>query len=111
MSILRVSRGEAGAPVFLDDRRACHNHGCAHTPWAIAAKFRYSSLQLSQLLRLDTALFPQPPTSMPTQTPLDPASKPYRKLDLNYRRAKATDHSPDLDALAKQLSGAENSVA
>ena len=44
---------------------------------------------------------------MPIQTSLDPTSKPYRKLDLNYRRAKATDHSPDLDALAQQFNYAD----
>lgn len=40
---------------------------------------------------------------MAFKTSLDPTSKPYRKLDLNYRRAKATDHSPDLDHLAQHF--------
>lgn len=31
---------------------------------------------------------------------LTPESKTYRQLQLNYKRAKQTDHSPDLDQLA-----------
>jgi hypothetical protein len=45
-----------------------------------------------------------PTLSPPQQTSLlqkDP--KTYRKLQLNYRRAKQTDHSPELDALAEQF--------
>lgn len=37
------------------------------------------------------------------QSPLQPESKTYQKLQLNYKRAKQTDHSPELDKLAEKF--------
>jgi hypothetical protein len=46
-----------------------------------------------------------PPTLSPQKQAslLQKDPKTYRKLQLNYRRAKQTDHSPELDALAEKF--------
>ncbi|MFM7576165.1 MAG: P-aminobenzoate N-oxygenase AurF, partial [Microcystaceae cyanobacterium] len=50
-----------------------------------------------------------PLKNLPTSSPYQSTSlfqkdpKTYSKLQLNYRRAKQTDHSPDLDTLADRF--------
>lgn len=49
-------------------------------------------------VQIPPTLSPQKQTSLLQKDP-----KTYRKLQLNYRRAKQTDHSPELDALAEKF--------